>query len=405
MVRGILGARARTLGGLVLGLGGACFRGEGTLGSICGGDEDCGDGQRCRTEVCGYCGDGLAQRGELCLVADAELGTGPVVSPGELLAADLDGDSRVDLVVRNVDGIPEQWAGDGQGRWSVVAEASGVGARGALRLAALDDDERLDLVVLDDDAPALHLGRGLAEGGWSFGEAVVLTEPALDLAAAGLTRGGPAWVAWVDDGGLWQAVVDPSTGALTEPLRIDEGRRLRVGDPAAVDADDALDLPVVDRVAMQLELWRGGAGGLVRDPAPIGLPAPPLEVIAADVDGDGDVDLLVPDEEGGITVVVGDGEGSLGVAQRPELPGPASTVVVTDLDRDGDRDLLALVEHASPVWALIGRGYRHHDAIALPVEAEVGSLVVVDGDRDGLEELLLGPRSGVAALRIVEVAP
>ncbi|MEX1363896.1 MAG: VCBS repeat-containing protein [Nannocystaceae bacterium] len=400
----------RWFGAMMLSLGvGACFDGEGTLGSICRDDTDCGDGQRCRTEVCGYCGDGIAQPGELCLVSAVALDRAPSAAGTDLLAVDLDGDASLDLVTRGSDGRPAAWTGGGDGSWTVATEATGVGLRGALRLARLDADDTLDIVVADDDAPALHLGYGDAQGGWSFVGAFALEAPALDLAVAGAVAGtsseAPAWIAWVDDDGLMHARVEPVGGGLQDAVRLDAGRALRVGDPVRLDGDGALDLPVVDLVAMELEVWRGdGAGGLLRA-EPIALPARPVDVVVADVDGDGDDDLLVPDEAGGVTVMTSDGEGGLSVLERPEVPGPARGVAVADLDRDSDRDLVVLAEADPAVWVLLGRGFRHPDAVAVPVDGTVGALLAIDGDRDGLVELVLGPTDGPGPLRVVEVAP
>jgi len=382
-----------------------CFSGASTLGSICGDDLDCGADQGCSNEVCGRCGDSVPQRGELCLVPATELSSAPVTSPGNVVVLDLENDGNSDLVVRGEDGVPQLWSGDGAGGWSVHGSLTVGGTVGALRLAALDEDGPLDLVVVDEQGPALHLGYGDGEGAWAFEPAVVLPEPPLDVAVASAPWDGPAWIAWVDAQGLQQAVVDAETRTLGSPVTVVPARSQWLTDPVPLDDDEALDLAVADVDGRRIEPWFGdGAGGLSIG-APVMLEARPTEVIARDVDGDGDPDLLVPDEDGGVTVVISDGEGTLFVSERLTVPGVVRWATVADLDRNTERDVVILTDGDAPVWVFLARGGQHRDGIAVPVEGEFGSLVALDGDRDGLTELLLGPSGEAASFRIVEVEP
>lgn len=380
-----------------------CFSGESTLGASCREHADCGAELGCTNEVCGRCGDGLAQRGELCLVSAAEVFGAPPMT-GELRAGDLDGDATPELLVRGADGSPQVWARDGDG-WSVLQALSGGGLRGPLRFSLLDDDERLDVVAVDEDALAVSLGFGDGTS-WAFGAATMSTSPMVDLAVADAgSWAGPAWLSWVDAEGLRQAVVDVASRTLAEPVSLEASGTWWVSEAAPLDADDALDLAVVDGEARQLWIWLGdGGGGLVKG-EPLVLEQRPAEVVATDVDGDGDFDLLVPDEDGGVTVLVGDGEGHFVATERVEASGRVRAVVVADLDRSTERDLVVLTDAEPALWVFLARGSRHPDGIALPVEGAVGSLVAVDFDRDGLTEVLLGPAQGVGALRVLEVEP
>lgn len=383
----------------------SCFRGEATLGGACDRDEDCGADQLCTNEVCGYCGDGIPQAGELCSVEAQALTTAPRATPGSLARVELERDGTVDLIARGEDGAVELWDGDGTNAWTVRTRLDVGGRSGVVRVAGLDDDQAQDLVIVDAEALTLHLGYGDGSGAWSFDGVVMLAEAPIDLEVAGANGEGPAWVAWVDGRGLWQAALDPQTRTLGEGVALAGARAQWLGAPVALDADDALDLVVADVDGMRLEPWWGdGAGGLSRG-EPIVLEGRATEVFTLDVDGDGDADVVVPDEDGGVTVLVSDGEGGLVAATRPVVPGPARIVAVADLDRDGDRDLVVVADHDPPLWLLQLRAGRYPDALALPVSGAVGSLLALDTDRDGLTELLLGPPAEVSLLRMVEVEP
>lgn len=393
----------RVVLGVAVALGG-CFRGEGTLGAVCREDADCGADQACDNEVCGSCGDGVAQAGELCTVAAVEVAGSPAVSAGTLVAVDLERDRTLELVARGDDGAVTLWRGDGEGGLMPGTRVTEGGA-GPVRVGALDGDATLDLVVVDAEARTLALGFGDGQGAWSFGPAVAVAGTPVDVGMGGGLGEGPAWVAWVDAQGLWQAFVNAEARTLGAAVMLAEGRAQWIGDPLALDEDAALDLVVADVDGMRLEPWWGDdAGALVRG-EPIAIEGRATEVTTLDVDGDGDVDVLVTDEDGGITVLVSDAEGGLVTAGRAEVPGAARAVVVVDLDRDADRDLVVAAAHDPALWALRLRGGWYAEPIALPVTGAVGAVVGADVDRDGLAELLLGPAEGTGPLRVVEVEP
>lgn len=396
--------RTRRLGlGATMALAG-CFRGDGTLGAACERDDDCGGGQRCTHAVCGLCGDGLAQPGELCSVPAAAPEGAPRLGAGTLAAIDLGRDGTTELVGRGDDGVVTLWRGDGAGRFTLATRVLEGGEAGPVRLGELDDDAALDLAVVDAQARTLAVGLGDGAGAWAMGPPLALAGGVVDLGLGRATPGRAAWVAWIDDGGLWQAEVGEGA-VLGQPLALEGPRAQWLGDPVVLDDVGGPDLVVVDVDGRRLEPWWSGDAGRLARGEPLALEARAVEVITADVDGDGDADVLVPDDDGGVSVIVSDGEGGLVLAGRVEVPGPARAVVVVDLDRDGDRDLLVAVAHEPALWLLPRREGGYPDPAALPVEGAVGAVAAVDVDRDGLVELLLGPAEGTGALRVVEVEP
>lgn len=375
-----------------------CFSGDPTLGSICREDADCGAEQSCANEVCGLCGDGLFQPGELCSVEATEPSSAPRLSAAPMLAFDRERDGTLELVVRGEDGTVELWQGDGEGSFTLAMSLPEGGRAGPVRFADLDGNDAIDLVVVDADARTLALGYGDDAGGWSFEPPVPLGGTPYDLSVGG------TWVAWADDQGLWRASVDAQARTLGEPERLEDARAQWLGEPVALDDDDALDLVVAAVDAMAVEPWLGdGAGGLVRG-EPVAIEQRATDLFMLDADGDGDGDALVPDEASGITVLVDAGEG-LAVIDRVETAGPVRGLTVADLDGDYDRDLVVSVAGDTPLWFLRLRAGWYSDVLALPASGPIGTVRALDVDRDGLLELVLGPSEAPGSLQIVEVEP
>jgi len=388
---------------MTLALVAACFSGDSTLGSICREDADCGGEQTCENEVCGHCGDAEAQPGELCSVEAAELGSAPQLAAGPLLAFDRERDGTIELVVRGEDGIVELWQGDGESGFTVATRVPEGGNAGPVRLVDLDADDDADVVVVDAEARTIGLVYSDAEGNLEYVQAAVLDAAPLDLAVAGAWEALPAWVTWVDELGLWYAEVDPEARTLGEPTQLAGARAQWLGDSVVLDDDDRLDLVVLDVDGMVLEPWLGSATGL-QQAEPVALEQRATDVLTFDIEGDGDSDVLLPDEAGGITVVVDVG-GALQDIGRVEVPGAVQGITVADLDRDVDRDLVVAVDAEPPLWLFPLRSGWYRDSIALPATGGVGAVRGLDIDGDGLVELVLGPSEGVGSLRVVEVEP
>jgi hypothetical protein len=381
-----------------------CFHGDSTLGSICREDADCGAEQSCENEVCGLCGDDSAQPGELCSVEAAPLPSSPLMTAGPLLLFDRGLDGKLEIVTRGEDGTVEQWQGDGEGGFAVVTRMPEGGTTGLVRPGELDQDEMIDLVVVDADAQTLALGYGNAEDGWSFEAPVALQAVPSDLAVGGAWADSPVWIAWVDERGLWQALLDPETRLLGAAARLTDPRPQWIGEAVALDDDALLDLLVVDVDGMALEPWLGdSAGGLMRGET-LPLEARATDLLTIDAEGDGDADAFVLDEEGGITVIIDAGDELLTIG-RVTTEGAIRGMTVVDLDRDFDRDLVVSVDQGPPLRLLPLRSGWYTDSIMLPAPDAAGTVRGADVDGDGMIELLLGPSEGVGPLRVVEVEP
>jgi hypothetical protein len=288
--------------------------------------------------------------------------------------ADFDGDGDLDLVfVSEDDRQDELYLNDGFGRF---VEASD-------RLTS--DDVSNALVVVDlnaDGAPDLMTG--------NIGVDRVLLND-----GSGRFRDETA-ERWAQGGG------DDS----------------RTQDLEAFDMDGDGDLDIAVANEGQNRLFRNDAGLLV-DVTSDGLPEvedESREIRAADFDGDGDLDLVVAnvrfllDRPASEALLLNDGRGAFtrSVDSLPSSPRERShfTVQAADLDRDGDIDLIL----PSTEFARAAGDYRAllNDGRARFTPAEPGALLpqslvgngfdveVADFDADGLADLFLCNRASGA---------
>jgi FG-GAP-like repeat len=265
-------------------------------------------------------------------------------SAGQPVAADLDLDGLVDLLVPSDDQVLLLW-GAAQGQF-VDGDPIGAGAAVArVVLADLRGDASPDLVLSREDGVIeVHLGDGL--GGFS--------DPLEMKTTCGV-----------------------STGLVAGDLDLDGHTDLVVGcsDPAA------------------LLLHSDGKGGFVQGALTPGHAA--SEVGLSDLDGDGLLDVVMAgDASAAITVWHAEGDGSY-TALELELVEVNEVLVLADADLDGDTDII--VGHRSDpdlVW------YRNDGERAYSRRASgwggglfgdgTMQLAAVDSDGDGQPELYAG---------------
>ena len=163
-------------------------------------------------------------------------------------------------------------------------------------------------------------------------------------------------------------------------------RSLTAGD---LDGDGDLDLVVANQNDDEVTvLLNDGSGGFSEAPgSPVAVGDEPRNVTTSDLDGDGDLDLAVANFfDNNITVLLNDGGG--GLSEAPGSPVAVgifpSSLGAGDLDGDGHVDLAVVNRSDNNITVLSNNGSADFsEAVASPVAVENLPFAVTVGDLDG----------------------
>lgn len=159
-------------------------------------------------------------------------------------------------------------------------------------------------------------------------------------------------------------------------------------DAGDLDGDGRTDVVVGLADAHALVVLLGTDGGELAAGAPLALPFEPVNLLCADLDGDGAADLALTGRAAGghlLAVLAGDGQGGFALTSSFELDAPAAGLALADLDEDDALDLVVgsfdLAQDALDVF--LNAGALQFDALRVPLSGGPGTPLAADADQDG----------------------
>jgi len=293
--------------------------------------------------------------------------------PTAPVIADVDADGRVDIIV-GVNALP-----DGDAGGAILLRAAddftlprtiptAVTFPSAVAVADFDDDGRGD-VLMTTGSSQLDVARGLADGSFAHVGPGVFADRGLNrvvpLPAAG---GRPGGTVTVDRAGAIRVRLDDA-GDRAGPAAAERGSFTGAGmafDMAVVAARSGPALiAAIDADRRGVSLYDVAADGslgprrAIAVPGRDGRPAVLSRIRAADVNGDGNDDVIVSDPGTGcLRVLLADATGSFSPSAWQSFAAGAgvSQFVLADVDGDGRRDLVAANQVSGDVSVRLAAG-------------------------------------------------
>ena len=293
------------------------------------------------------------------------------VTPTALLSGDFNGDGKTDLALVTSTSLPGRSGvvvlpGNGDGTFGAPINSIFRANPTSVVTADLAGDGRTSLALVDASGVQVELSLGNGH----FAATSTIIGPIEDTPVVADPGDGTDDVFIVDQSGdiLWRRAVPGSPGSFGPPVTINPGDPSRA--IAIVPTSNYTRIASVDLLDNRVSLYAFVAGRFL----PVGTLATgaiPVQIATADLNGDGNTDLVIRNAgDGTATVYLGRGDGTFVRQADVPIGLGASDIALADLDGTGVVDLVVTNQVSGTVSVWHGNG---DGTFAAPATYQAGS--------------------------------
>ncbi len=334
----------------------------------------------------------LNSRTAAWFTAAAPLPTGR--QPNALALADDDGDGDLDLWIAHESGRRlHRYRNDGRGHF-VLAGNWPCGNAFGLCLADFNEDGRPDAVVASFRDSLLTWNPSTGPGQWGPTQVLLRGARSFDLWAGDIDGDHHADLLVPNRADSAFVLFGDGRGHFPVRLRLAAGTNALAATAADVDGDGDRDILLTsatnERRGHYVRLYRNQGGRRFVPESDITMSESPQRLTLADMDGDGDNDLLVTAYVSDrVDLCLNDGQGHFGPAQWLPTSRQAFALAVADMNGDGAPDILTTgtLNHSVALLCNQGQG-RFAPPLLFDVGKTPSSLAVGDVDGDGQPDVV-----------------
>lgn len=336
-------------------------------------------------------------------VTTAETDLSPPGTPAAVVAADFNADGKPDLAVVSSGGTSEPnsvsiYLGNGDGTFA-APQTFAVGTDPVALVAAdFNGDGKVDLAVLNDQDATVSLLLGNGDGTFQPQTTTSTGQNPVSIVAGDFNSDGYVDLAIANTSATVSVLLGKGDGTFTAKPDFAVGSHpigIAAGD---LNGDGHLDLAIADAGINVVFVLFGNNDGTFTPSHNYPIGTSPHSVIAVDLNGDGILDLVTADENcsvgpcpaGLVTVLLGNSGGTF----QPKVSYPtgatAYQVVPGDFNGDGFTDLATANMQANSGSVLLGDGTGKFAApINFPVNGAPTAIAASDFNSDGRLDLAL----------------
>jgi hypothetical protein len=324
--------------------------------------------------------------------------------PGTLVAADVNGDGRVDLITpMTVSTYVQVLTNDVRGRFSIASIVGAAGHPRTVVAADINGGGRIDLISADSDPNVITISTNDGRGGFSQLASLAIGGGPVAIVAAEVNGDGRMDLITANYDNTLSVVFNGPGGFILASSPAVGSGPLSVA-AADVNGDGKVDLISANYYDNTLSVLTNNGFGFFTLATNLAVGLNPQFVVAADVNGDGKVDLISANSgTNTLSVLTNDGSGRFVLAATLTVGlGPVS-VAAADVNGDGWADLISAnnLDHTLSVLT-----NNHSGGFALAALLDVGaeysplSVTTADVNGDGRVDIISANFGGASGSKL-----